>query len=278
MVNFNGTILDSSTVISVDNRGYKFGDGVFETLKVVSGKILFWEDHYFRLMASMRIMRMEIPMHFTMEFLEDEVLKLLEAGDLLSKNARVRISIDRGDKGAYLPVNKNTNFSITSSEVNDNSYAFSESSKYEVDLFKDHFIAPGLLSSIKSSAKIPNILASIYALENDLENCILLNTNKCIIEATNGNLFLVKGNVIKTPTIEDGCLNGILRKQLITIIKKSAQFKLEVASISPFELQKADEMFITNVIMGIQPISKYRKKSYKADTAKILLEKLNNLI
>ena len=67
MINFNGTLLENNTILTTQNRGYAYGDSLFETLKVVSGKILFWEDHYFRLMASMRIMRMEIPMNFTME-------------------------------------------------------------------------------------------------------------------------------------------------------------------------------------------------------------------
>ena len=64
MINFNGKLLEDNIIISTQNRGYAYGDGLFETIKVVSGKLLFWEDHYFRLMASMRIMRMEIPMNF----------------------------------------------------------------------------------------------------------------------------------------------------------------------------------------------------------------------
>ncbi|MDT0559408.1 aminotransferase class IV [Ichthyenterobacterium sp. W332] len=278
MINFNGILVEDTTVISVKNRGYKFGDGLFETIKIASGKILFWEDHYFRLMASMRIMRIEIPMHFTMEFLEDEVKKLLIALNLNSKNARVRITIDRGNEGGYLPKNYEVNFSIVCEDLDVHFYKTPNHLRYEVDLFKDHFIAPGLLSSIKSSSKIPNILASIYAAENDLQNCLLLNTDKNVIEATNGNLFLVKNNLIKTPAIEDGCLNGILRKQLIGIIKYSDKYEVEETSISPFELQKADELFITNVIMGIQPITKYRKKEYNNVVALDILEKLNSKI
>ena len=88
-------------------------------------------------------------------------------------------------------------------------------------------------------------------------------------------MFLVKGNTIKTPPLSDGCLKGIIRKQLIEIINLMDQYTLEEASISPFEIQKADEMFITNVITGIQPVSKYRKKQFKTDVAKALLQKLN---
>ena len=84
MINFNGNLIENANFISNENRGYKYGDALFETLKVVHGKILFWEDHYFRLMASMRIMRMQIPMDFTMEFIEEqEIVNTLEANEQL---------------------------------------------------------------------------------------------------------------------------------------------------------------------------------------------------
>ncbi|WP_375238919.1 aminotransferase class IV, partial [Aurantibacter sp.] len=146
---------------------------------------------------------------------------------------------------------------------------------YVVDLFKDFFIAPGLLSTLKTNNKALNILASIYAKENDFNNCLLLNTNKNIVEALNGNLFLVKNTVIKTPPLLDGCLNGVMRKQLIELIKLLPEYTLEEASISPFELQKADELFITNVITGILPVTNYRKKFFNSEAASFLLQKIN---
>ena len=94
----------------------------------------------------------------------------------------------------------------------------------------------------------------------DLDNALLLNTDKNIVEALNGNLFLVKDKVVKTPPLEDGCLNGIMRKQIIEVVNQLEDYEMIEASISPFELQKADELFITNVITGIQPISKIEKR------------------
>ena len=132
-----------------------------------------------------------------------------------------------------------------------------------------------LLSTLKTNNKAINVVGSIYAKENKLHNCLLLNTNKHVIEALNGNVFVVNGNVIKTPPIADGCLKGIMRKQLTDILKKLPEYKLIEDSISPFELQKADEVFITNVIVGIQPVTKYRKKTFKKEVSKMLLQKLN---
>lgn len=274
MINFNGKLQQNNLVISNNNRGYSYGDGLFETIKAVHGKLLFFEDHYFRLMASMRIMRMQIPMDFTMEFIEEQIVNTLEANNLKTQSARVKIQIDRVEGGLYLPEDNNINFIISVKKIDSDFYLLNDNN-YEVDLYKDHYLSPSLLTTLKSNNKAINVIGSIYARENKLDNCLLINTNKSVVEALNGNLFLVKGNIIKTPPLSDGCLKGILRKQLVDIIKLLPDFTIEEASISPFELQKADELFITNVIKGIKPITKYRKKVFKNEVAKMLLQKLN---
>ncbi|WP_178984114.1 aminotransferase class IV [Winogradskyella helgolandensis] len=277
MVNFNGSLRSQSdSKLTVNNRGYKYGDALFETLKVVNGKIFFWEDHYFRLMSSMRILRMDIPMNFTMEFLESEILKTLEANDLLHASARVRLNIDRGEGGKYLPSDTTqVHFNINAEPHYDPFYTIDTKANCVVDLYKDYFVAPGLLSGLKSNNKAIQVIGSIYAKENDLDNCLVLNTNKSVIEALNGNLFLVKDGKIKTPPLEEGCLKGVMRKQILELLSKDINVTVEEASISPFELQKADELFITNVVKGIVPITKYRKKEYGSDFAQSLLVKLN---
>lgn len=274
MINFNGKLQENNLVISNNNRGYSYGDGLFETIKAVHGKLLFFEDHYFRLMASMRIMRMQIPMDFTMEFIEEQIVNTLEANNLKTQSARVKIQIDRVEGGLYLPEDNNINFIISVKKIDSDFYLLNDNN-YEVDLYKDHYLSPSLLTTLKSNNKALNVIGSIYAKENKLDNCLLINTNKSVVEALNGNLFLIKGNIIKTPPLSDGCLKGILRKQLVDIIKLLPDYTIEEASISPFELQKADELFITNVIKGIQPITKYRKKMFKNEVAKMLLQKLN---
>ena len=274
MINFNGKIQEETAVITADNRGYNYGDAIFETIKASHGKLLFWEDHYFRLMASMRIMRMEIPMRFTMEFLQEEILKTLKSNDLINASARVKLLVNRNEGGFYLPTDNNVSFIISTQVLNADFYLLNEN-PYVVDLFKDFYISPGLLSTLKTNNKAINVIGSIYAAENELDNCLLLNTNKNIVEALNGNIFVVKGKSVKTAPIEDGCLKGVMRKQIIEIIELLPEYTLEENSISPFELQKADEIFITNVIVGIQSITKYRKKEFENKVAKILLQKLN---
>ena len=107
-----------------------------------------------------------------------------------------------------------------------------------------------------------NTLASIYANENDFDNCILLNERKGVVEVSNGNIFIVKNNIVKTPALTEGCIKGIIRSKVIEILTKNKDFTIEETVISTFEIQKADEVFITNAIVGIQPVTKYKKKSF----------------
>lgn len=275
MVNINGNIIKKEDAsISILNRGFNYGDAVFETIKVAHNKILFWEDHYFRLMASMRILRMEIPMNFTLEFLEKQIFDLVQSNNSSTKTIRIKLIVFRNSNGFYLPDNNDVSYVISSEILNEDFYHLQENNNV-VDLYKDHYVSADLLSTLKTNNRIINVIGSIFAKENDLDNCLLLNTQKQVVEALNANLFLVKGNTIKTPPLSDGCIKGVMRKQIIDIIKLIPDFVFEEASISPFELQKADELFLTNVIIGIQPITKYRKKEFDTEVARNLLGKLN---
>ncbi len=275
MINLNGNLIEEEEAkLSVLNRGFAYGDAVFETIRIISGKIMFWEDHYFRLMASMRIMRMEIPSNFSPEYLEEILQNLIKANELETSPARIRFSVYRKQGGYYTPDSLDVGYVITTEALANSFYLLNEGT-YEIELFKDHYINSGLLSTIKSNNRAVNVLGSIFARENNYQNCLILNENKNVVEGLNGNIFLVKDNTIKTPPLTDGALNGIIRKQLLNVIKQIPGYTLLEASISPFELQKADELFITNIAVGIQPVSKYRKKDFANKTARELLSKLN---
>ena len=278
MINLNGKLLNETEAnLSIENRGYNYGDALFETMRAVHGKIVFWEDHYFRLMASMRILRMEIPMEFSPEFLEKQILDLIEANDLAAKPLKIKLNVHRKEGGLYRPENRGIGYMIRVSELNSAFYILNDEA-YEVELFKDHFVPGGLLPTLKTNNKIVNVLGSIYAEENGFANCFLLNEKKMLTEALNGNLFLIQGKTIKTPALSEGCLNGITRKKVLEILRKLPEFSVEEGSISPFELQKADELFLTNVISGVQPISKYRKKTFEHKIAGEILGKLNAVV
>ena len=277
MINFNGTMLPNEANVLGANRGFLFGDAVFETLKVVNNKILFFEDHYFRLMSSMRIVRMEIPMNFTLEFLEQSILDLVKTNQM-APAARVRMTVFRNGEGLYTPEDRTVSYVIQSTPLESVAYQMNSSSPYEVDLYKDFMVPKQLLSTIKTNNRMVNVLAGVFAKENNLNSCLLVNNEKNVIEALNGNIFMVMNNTLITPPISDGALNGIIRKQILALAKSLNDVEVVEKSISPFDLQKADELFVTNIIFGIQPITKYRKKEFVSVIATTLLEKLNQAI
>ncbi|MBT8185686.1 MAG: aminotransferase class IV, partial [Eudoraea sp.] len=191
--------------------------------------------------------------------------------------ARIRFTVYRNEGGFYLPHSNEVSFVVETQPL-ESSFYINEPSSYEVELFKDFYINADMLSNLKTNNKIINVIGSIYARENGYDNCFLLNSSKQVVEALNANLFVCSGDTIKTPPLKDGCLKGIIRKQLIAIISEDQDYSIQEQSVSPFELQKADELFITNTMVGIKSVSKYRKAEYKTNVANYFLEKLNNWV
>lgn len=274
MLNFNGVLFaDDECLLKARNRGLQYGDAVFEQLRVVNGDIYFLEDHYLRLMSSMRILRMEIPMYFTMEYMETEILKTVTA-QKSSKSAEVKCTFFRNSGDTIVPFDQQASFIILANVLRHHYFTIDDA-PYEIELYKDFYKSATMLSNLSTTNGMLNVLGAIYAAENDYHDCLLLNERKMVAEAIHGAIFLVKGTSIKTPPLSDGCTDLILRKKLIEILKKVMDFELLEESISPFELQKADELFVVNTIKGIVPVSTYRKKNYSDATARMLVGKLN---
>ena len=251
MINSNGNLVSSSDAgLSFFNRGFSYGDALFETVKAVGDKLLFWEDHYFRLMASMRLLRMEIPMTFTPEYFVDQCMQLIQAQEVNSPAWRLRLTVFRDSGGRYTPDHSRVAFVIGCESLTQDRF-LDEIVKYRVDLYKDHYVQAAMLPTLKTNNKILNVLGSIFAKENDLDNCILINDKKEVTEALQSNLFLLFGQEIHTPPLTSGCLDGIIRKQIIRMAKE-LDLTLKERVINPFDLQKADELWLTNTIQGIR--------------------------
>jgi len=221
----------------------------------------------------MRILRMEIPMSFSPEYLEEQIRATLTENYLSEKAARVRLQVIRKEGGLYTPVSNEVNFLISVTELDEPNYSLNEKG-LEVDLFKDYYKQKSLLSNIKSGSAVLYTVASIFKKENGLDECLLLNDDKMIAEAISANVFVVKGKEILTPPLTDGCLKGVMRKQVLEILPKMG-YEVSEKSISPFDLQKADELFFTNASKGIQWVEKYRKKTFVKEVSQALITRLN---
>jgi|JI10StandDraft_1071094.scaffolds.fasta_scaffold153043_2 branched-chain amino acid aminotransferase len=269
MINFNGTILPNSES-GIINRAFSYGDALFDTMLCTQGKLIFSEEHYFRLLAGMRQLRMDIPMFFTQQFWEKEILKTLESNSLTT--ARIRTTVFRNSEGFYLPLSNEIGFIIQTQVV---THIISDT--FQIGIYKDHTVGTNSLDNIKTTHRLINVLASIYAQENHLDTCILLNHRKQIVGGIHANLFAVFGPIIKTPALSEGCINGIIRQKIIQIISKESDLKIIETELTPFDLQLADEIFLTNSILGIQSVYEFKKKNYNNKIALHLANELQKL-
>jgi branched-chain amino acid aminotransferase len=264
MINLNGKIINDSII---KNRALLYADALFDTLIVNDNQIVFLEAHYFRLLAGMRQLRMEIPSYFTQNYWKQEILHLLETTKL--SNARVRTTVFRDSDGLYTPNVNTSNYLIQIDKLK-----YQTKDTFKLGIYKDNLLSTNSIDNIKTTNKVINVLAAIYAKEQEFDTCLLLNHKRHIAETTYANLFVVFGNQIKTPSLTEGCVKGIIRQKLIEIIQKETNFELTETEISPYELQQADEVFITNSVIGIQPVTHYKKRVFKKETSMILQEKL----
>jgi branched-chain amino acid aminotransferase len=272
--NYNGVIQQGQGLpVDLNNRALNYGDGIFESMRYANGRINFWEDHYFRLMASMRIVRMEIPLSYSPEYLEEQIRLTLKANELSGQPARIKFLAYRKSGGLYTPQTNDVEYIITTYPLEGSKFELNENGLV-VDVFKDFYKQKSLLSNIKSTSAQLYVVASIYKKENKLDECIILNDDRAVCEAISANVFIVKGEEVYTPPLSDGCLKGVMRKNVITSLKKLG-FSVHEKSFSPFEIQKADEMFVTNATLGVRWVSSFKKKQFVNTTAQRLVPELN---
>lgn len=278
MVNFNGDLLpDSNHFLNHHNRGLQFGDVLSERIRYTGAALLFWEAHYFRLMASMRQLRMEIPMEFTLEYLQEEILKTLKASGRADVPCEIGITVFRKSGDGFLPPSLGISYVIDGIPLE--TAEFPEDSRGLVaDLFKDYYLQADGLSQLPHNMRVPWVLAAIYAKENDFDTCLLVNHRKEIALGLHGNLFLRKGQEIKTPPLSDGCSDDILRKFLLKQDWNEMPYELLETHISPFELQQADELFMLDISTGVSSITQYRKAKYTREAATFVLNMINGFI
>lgn len=277
MLNWNSQLIDQRKMpFDPTNRLIRYGDGVFETIKYAHGKLLFFEAHYFRLMASMRILRMEIPENFSPEFLENQLLEVVSANHWERGAARLRLAVFRSGEGFYLPETNTIEWFIEGAPLPHQNYEVAEN-PIVLDLFKDHQKAPGLLSTLKTSNSLLYILAANFAQENGFSDVMLLNTQQEVTDTIASNIFLLKENQLITPPLSAGALRGVMRGEIIKLAPKLGLQVIE-QTFSPFELQRADEVWLSNIIKGLQAVAAYRKKQFSYQKAEQMREAINAFI
>ncbi|MCG2431356.1 aminotransferase class IV [Aequorivita xiaoshiensis] len=278
MINLNGKIVkEHDASITINNRGLHYGDAVFETMRYGNEKIYFWNDHFLRLKSSLKILKLEGAENFSSNFLKQEISRTIAAQASINSSYRVKLLVWRKTGGKYTPFSNEVEYAIMAEPLASQMYP-SNTAAYIIGAYDEHLVSSGELSTLKSNNRLINVLGSVFAKDNGFDNCFLLNEKNNVVEALNGNLFIVSGKTIITPPIHEGCLNGVMRKQLIAIVQSNTEYLIKETSISVMDLHNADEIFITNVIQGIVPVSRYKEEIFEDKVAKVLLQKLNEWV
>lgn len=272
-VNNNGNLVSTDGyAIKAGNRGHLYGDGLFESIRVLNGQPINLQNHVNRLMEGMKVMRMNYPVEFGTAFFEREIVALLTKNEI-EGSARVRLSVDRKAGGNYLPLSNHIDYFIEVMPITPNRFVHNEKG-ISIDLYDDMKKQVSFLSPYKTKNCLIYIMGKLKAKEKGVDDLLILNDKLGIIEGTSSNLFIVSNGVLYTAGIDLGCLGGTMRMQIINLALKY-NIKVYECNISPQNLLAADEVFLTNAIQGIVWVASYRTKEYSNKISKQLVDYLN---
>lgn len=258
-VDLNGNLYPADKpVIGLDNRAFHYGDGVFETLRIVRGRICFLDAHWARLIEGLHVLRIDLPKHLDKDRLQNRLLDLSDRNSM--PNARCRLTVFRDSPGWFRPERNDGAYTIEMSAVDRDAYILNERGS-TVDIFPLMRKPVNLLAVHKTLDARLNIMANLWAIEQHLDDALLLNDRGNIIEGSSGNIFIASNGVLYTPPLEDGCLGGVMRMQLINIALENG-IKVYESSLNPQNLLVADELFLTNAAVGVHWVGAYRTKRY----------------
>jgi len=260
-LDFNGRFYHTEEAIfRVTNRSYRYGDGLFETMRWENREIQLLNYHVDRLQKSMDALKMEGGKLFNSSFIHQKVTSLLEKNQLIESECRIRFSVFRDGEGLYTP---QTNQSAYVIEVNklDKKVNVNNQSGLIVDIFQDHRKPQNSLSNIKSSNAILYVLAGIYRKKHGLDDVLLINESGFLVESSSSNFFVWYNGILYTPALSEGCVDGVMRRSILEFAREN-EIEIIEAQINPHILNEADEIFLTNAIHGMQCVLGYKKKRY----------------
>ncbi|RXK81339.1 aminotransferase class IV [Filimonas effusa] len=256
-INFNGTIA-TEVAISPDSRGFKFGDGFFETIKMVNGKMILASYHFDRLFQSLQLLQFQPPPSFNANALHEQVLKLTQLNGH-AQHARIRITVFRGNGGLYDPENHLPNYLIQSWPLQPATW---NEHGITIGIFRDACKPADKYASVKSNNYLGYAMAALWAQQHNLHDALLLNAAGRITDATIANVFIVHEGTIKTPPLSEGCVNGVMRRHLLGMLK-SEGMSVEETPVTETMLLEASECFLTNVISGIRPVRTLKNNTFR---------------
>jgi len=264
--------LSTDAVLTSQNRAFRYGDGLFESMRVCSGKLQFAEKHADRLTAGMKALKMEGAGLMDEYFLRQKAAELLKKNKL-KEGVRLRLSVYRADGGLYTPESNKTGYLLEATAMLSENYELNKKGLI-VDVFDEITKSADKLSNFKTSSSLLYVMAGLFKKQNSLDDAFILNNAGFLCESISSNVFVVYNKQIYTPALTEGCVAGTMRSVIMEIAKHNDVPLIE-AQINPEVLKEAEEVFVTNAITGIQWVMGYGRKRYFNEVSKFLSGKLN---
>jgi branched-chain amino acid aminotransferase len=267
-------ILKNQPIITADNRSFRYGDGLFESMRMFGGKLKFAELHADRLRAGMKALKMEGATLFDEYFLKQKTNELYKKNKL-KDNVRFRLSVYRAGDGLYTPNSNKSGYVLEASALTESTYELNKKGLI-VDVFDELTKPVDKLSNYKTCNSLVYVMAGLYKKQYNLDEAFILNQNGFLCESISSNIFVVYDKQIYTPALTEGCIAGVMRNVVMNIAKTN-EIPVIQAQINPEVLKEAEEVFITNALGGIRWVMGYGRKRYFNEVTKLLSDKLNAL-
>ncbi|MFA8433694.1 MAG: aminotransferase class IV [Marinifilaceae bacterium] len=265
--------LEDTPLLNASNRAFRYGDSLFETIHANATSIQFLKEHFGRLTRGMKAIGMEAPVDFTAEKIEMETIRLLNKNKLFG-GARIRLTVFRNDGGLYTPTDNSISYVIESDALPHGEYELNRKG-LNIGIFSNIKKPFNPLSRFKTGNALPFILAGIERKKQQWDDCLILNDRGNLVEGLSSNLFIVKDGILFTPSLESGCVAGIMREQVIEAALQLPITVFDDCELTPQQLLEADEIFLTNSISGIRWVVAYRHRRYFNKVAKQLSGEIN---
>ncbi|MFD0765227.1 aminotransferase class IV [Mucilaginibacter lutimaris] len=273
-INFNGEIIPAdSTLLTIANRAFRYGDGLFESMRVMKGKLKFPELHAERLQKGMKALKIDGYSQADSWFLKEKVEELARRNKI--KHGRLRLTVFRDAEGLYTPTQNKMAYCLEIQPVEEPRYFLNERGLI-MDVYTELPKPLNWLSNIKTCNSLIYVMAGIYKQQNKLDDVFLINQNRYLCEANSSNIFVWYQNHLYTPALSEGCVEGVMRRVVIQLALDN-NIPVTEAQINPEILNEADEVFLTNATKGIQWVMGYGVKRYFNRISKALMDELNKL-
>jgi branched-chain amino acid aminotransferase len=247
---FNGSMYAADTpLLTVQNSGYKYGDGVFETMKMVNGRLTLADLHFQRLFNSLKLL--EISYAFDASILQRHIETLCNQ-NACNELGRIRLSVFRDGEAA--------GFAIEATSVPTEVNSWNERG-WNLGLFANATKTKDEISNLKTANFLPYVLAGRHAEKNNEDDAIVLNTEGLVCDTSRANIFLVKNGKLTTPALEQGCVAGVMRKYLIEKLRQTSNTVCET-EVHVQDILNSDEVFISNAVFGMRWVKQFQNKEF----------------